>query len=410
MITKLKGLISSASDILILSIIGQAIGIAAYPFLAKLYDPEAFGVYGVTLSIITVLTTISMARVELSIPSINKRIVNSVFILCFLFGLFSSFIFIIPLLLYSFWDLSLELRYVLYVVLGVFFMGVYRLGNMMSVQRSNYRLIGRARFIQLLLMIVIQLSFFNFSGDGLVLGFVLSYIFTSLVYLHNLKLPIKIRMLKAKYFDYYYKRNKKYFLFDTPGSFFNILSNELYSLLLPLYFGLTSGGLYIFTYRIMTIPVTLVGLGFGQALMGHSKDWLLNKCLFKNLVAFLLILIIILLPFSIVLFYFSDYLFVLVFGTKWALSGDIASILIISVFFQILFSPLTLLIPLLELQKFIFLFHFLMICMRVGLFYYLIADTDILNLLTAYSFISAFFYFIGVIFILFTVRKYENIQ
>lgn len=401
-------LASSAKNILTYSILGQIIGIIAYPLLAYLYNPEAFGVYGVTLSIITIFTAVSMGKVEYSIPIINKNIIGHISYLCLLLSIFITCLLLLPLSIYGIVGNNFEYHYSLYISIGIFAMSFYRLQNMNAIHSSSYRVIGKARFLQLVVMVTLQLSFFLFEADGLILGFVLSYLISSFFYIKRLNSSVRRRAFKKTYVPYFYKRNKKYLIYDTPGTFLNILSNELYSLVLPIYYGLSLGGLYVFAYRILTIPVTLVGLSFGQALMGHAKEWHDKNFLFKGVSLFIALLSLVSLFFSVVFYNYSGAGFEFIFGEKWRYSGVIASILIFSVFFQVLFSPLTLLIPMLQIQKFIFYFHLTMLCTRISVLLMVGEKGELLDLLWFYSLSSGVLYFLGVAYILFSAYNLER--
>ena len=55
------------------SVIGQGVLVLAAPVLARLYDPEAFGVYAVFAAILSVLLAASSLRYDLAVPLAQDR-------------------------------------------------------------------------------------------------------------------------------------------------------------------------------------------------------------------------------------------------------------------------------------------------------------------------------------------------
>jgi O-antigen/teichoic acid export membrane protein len=117
------------------------------------------------------------------------------------------------------------------------------------------------------------------------------------------------------------------------------------------YFGQDMLGYYGLSLMVLAMPSTLIrgsineAFGPRVAMAKHeNKHTEMLEKLYVRLVALMIF------PF-IILGFFSERLFPIVFGSEWMQSGLIAQILVIRIFFEIIFSPALSLVDIMEKQE-----------------------------------------------------------
>lgn len=162
------------------------------------------------------------------------------------------------------------------------------------------------------------------------------------------------------------RRHKKFPLFGTASSLLNVVSWQLPSLLLQLYFSSTIVGFYALGNRILRLPMDLIGNAIGQVFYQRAtqarRDGHLAATVesaFRRLATLSLVPLVIL---SVV----GREAFAFVFGSRWAEAGVYAQILAPWTFFWFLSSPLSTLFAVLEEQEFGLKLNLVIFASRLG--------------------------------------------
>lgn len=132
-------------------------------------------------------------------------------------------------------------------------------------------------------------------------------------------------------------------LFSCGASLLGKANQELPKLLLAALFGPQVLGLYSLTTRVLGTPSSLIGQAFGDAFFPRISEYrgdrnraqrlLLKACCY---------LTVLILPPTVVLFLWGDWMFAVVFGPEWAMSGVYARLLIPLFVAQFVVQPIAL--------------------------------------------------------------------
>jgi lipopolysaccharide exporter len=149
------------------------------------------------------------------------------------------------------------------------------------------------------------------------------------------------------------RSNQQFPLYSTPSSLLNELGTSLPLPLLVTLYGADVGGYYSLVWRVLAVPVVLVGASMADAF--HSRAALYSREDPKRLLRFFHSTSVGLLAIGIVpalmIFFFGEPFFLLVFGVKWRLSGIIASIVAPWFLTSFIVSPLSRLVYVLHGQR-----------------------------------------------------------
>ena len=153
------------------------------------------------------------------------------------------------------------------------------------------------------------------------------------------------------------KRHKKFPIYDTWSALLNTASWQLPTFLLASFFSTTVVGYYALGFRILKLPMSLIGTAIAQVFFQRAAEAKAKGKLaplventFRQLVTLSLF------PMVMLAIIGRD-LYVVVFGSDWAEAGVYTQILSIWIFFWFISSPLTTLFRVLEKQEFALKFN-----------------------------------------------------
>jgi lipopolysaccharide exporter len=149
------------------------------------------------------------------------------------------------------------------------------------------------------------------------------------------------------------KSNRQFPLYSTPSSLLNELGTSLPLPLLVTLYGADVGGYYSLVWRVLAVPVVLVGSSMADAF--HSRAAVYAREDPKRILWFFHstsvgLLAIGIIP-ALLIFFFGEPIFLFVFGVKWKLSGIIASIVAPWFLASFIVSPLSRLVYVLHGQR-----------------------------------------------------------
>jgi lipopolysaccharide exporter len=147
--------------------------------------------------------------------------------------------------------------------------------------------------------------------------------------------------------------NRQFPLYSMPSSLLNQLGTSLPLPLLVSLYGADAGGYYALVWRVLAVPVVLVGNSMADAF--HSRAALYAREDPERLLRFFHSTSAALLAMGIVptlaVFIFGEPIFVFAFGVKWRLSGTIAAIVAPWFFTSFVVSPISRLVYVLHGQR-----------------------------------------------------------
>lgn len=342
----------------------QFITVISAPLLARFYSPALFGTYGLFTSITSIIAVIACLRYELSImlPEKDSEACN-LLSLSIILSLIISFISFIVIYLGQNSLLHLlnaeELGSFLYLVApSIFFTSAFMALNYWNSRTKQFGRLSIARICSSLITVAIQLSagFMGYATSGILIGasIIGSAISTlvlgaQIVYddYHIFHKNITWRAMREGLIRY-----KKFPIYETFGALLNNISWQLPIFMLSSFFSSTVVGYYVLGKRILSMPMSLIGMSIAQVFYQRASEEKRNGMLAKVVEnVFHRLVKLGLLPF-IILTVIGDDLFEIVFGSNWIEAGVYTQILSIWTFFWFISSPMSVLFRVLERQEF----------------------------------------------------------
>ncbi len=384
--------------------IAQALPLLFAPVISRLFLPEDFSLYGIFISIYAIAGSAITLKYERAImlpvdDNEAKEIVTISLINSFVF---SIFLFIILFLFKSpiasmFPDERIE-QYLLLVPIAAFFLAANNTLINWFNRIQKYKTIASNKIVRNTLLTGFNLGtgFALIGAIGLIIsqiisdGIAVSYYFY--IYLKNalqFKFTFRFKTLKQLA-----SRYKEFPLFALPATFIDTISMQLPLLMIATLFSQSLSGNYFFAYRILILPVSLIGAAFAQTFyqtfVAHIQQRHYSIALSFLKKSWLLLFAIIIMP-AIVLMFWGTPIFTYVFGAEWTESGRIASILIFYMMFSFISSPTSTTYIALDMQKYNLIFSTVVCLYRFSTIYtgYLLNDFYLgLKLLVVCEFIQ----------------------
>lgn len=356
---------SFAGDIFKLGVgttFAQMLALLAAPLLTRLFAPEAFGLHALFISISGILSVIVCMRYELSImlPESDAEAANLFAVSLFFTGMMSFlsvvFIWIVGKPFLALINAPGLNSYLWLIPVFVFFNGIFLALNYWNSRTRNY---GRLAIAQMTNSTIattstIAAGILGYTSGGVMIGASVAAKATATSVLgaqawrdngRLFKREIQWRAMISGL-----KRHCKFPLYSTWGALLNNASWQLPAFILAAFFSSTVVGYYALGFRILQLPMSVVGSSIGQVFFQRAAEARIEGKLvdlvagtFKQLVKIGLFPILIL---SIV----GCDLYTVVFGENWAEAGVYTQILSIWGFFWFISSPLSTLFSVLEKQ------------------------------------------------------------
>jgi lipopolysaccharide exporter len=359
--------------------IAQALPVLFAPVISRLFTAEDFNVYGIFVSIYAIVSSAVTLKYEravmLPLDEENaKRVVSLSLISSVVFSLIVLILFLIfqsPIAsLFSAEKLEQKL---LLIPLAAFLLSVNNVFINWYNRIQKYKTIAANKIIRNGLLTFSNLGFgFLKSGSvGLIWSQIISDGIASLVYLglylkHTLHFKIRLRLISLKGVM---KEYREFPLFTLPASILDTISMQLPILMIAALFSQSLSGNYFFSYRILALPISLIGAAFAQTFYQTFVSYIQNKSytLAFNFLkkSWMVLFSLILIP-AVILMIWGQTVFGFIFGAEWLESGKIASILILYIMFAFVSSPTSSSFIALGMQKYNLFFSISVITYRFG--------------------------------------------
>ncbi len=344
--------------------IAQVLGVLVSPILTRLFAPDAFGVLALFTSITLIFTVIACLRYELAImlPQEDEEAAN-LLALSVLLAVGVSIV--ITLLmraggkaLLSFLKAESLFPYLGWVSLSVFVTGIFMAQNYWNSRTRHFGRLSIARVISSVgtigVNLVAGLTGFN-HGGGLIGGTVAGQALAAItlggqiwrddreIFARAIRWPV-IRQMVIRY--------RRFPLYSTWAALLNVISWQLPIFMLSYFFSTTVVGYYSLGFRILQLPMSLIGASIAQVFFQRASEakilgnlaevventfrWLVRIGLFPMLMLGIM----------------GRDIYTVVFGETWAEAGVYTQILSLWAFFWFIASPMSTLFSVLEKQDF----------------------------------------------------------
>lgn len=331
------------------TLLAQIITIAISPFLTRIYSPEDFGLYGVYLSIVSLLIVFVTGRYEFAINSTSdEEDALSLYRIINYFSIFSSgFVFIIIILagdaIVEVFELNGKPSFLYFIPFTLMMVGFLQSTTYYLNRHKKFEVLSKSKVYQSTVngTTSITMGLMNFGATGLVLanifGVFTSQLFQKLKGLNTNKSKPDSSKIKLNL-----KKYKQYPLYNAPSAFFDNLAIQAPVFIFLKFFSESIVGFYSLTVRVIGLPLGLVSTSISQVFLSQVSELHRNNKSYKAVIIKVAkyLAIIGLVP-ILVIWFFGPSLFACVFGKEWSIAGEYAQILTIGYFFKFVVSPLS---------------------------------------------------------------------
>lgn len=316
------------------TVLAQGISYLLTPFITRLYSPEDFGEFGIIMRIVALLAVIGAARYEYAIP-LPKKNEHAFHIYRLSLRILMWTVGLMMLAGGIYWLFKSEtdnlLFYIVLISAITGFTVFISIGRHWAIRMKWFKNITISTLLTSATTNTAKLlaGIAGMGVMGLAISTLLGVIVGSLVYvvdafgiykINNKKANLR-RKVVAKQYNEFPKVNLPHSLIDASREL-------LIAFFLTLYLSTAMFGSYDHSFRMLKIPLLLVGVAIGQVLYNRiSADFARRKKIYPLLRRSVIILTLIgILPF-LVIYIWGGPIFEFVFGAEWRTSGEIAAVL-----------------------------------------------------------------------------------
>ena len=360
--------------------VAQLLGVAVAPLLTRLYAPGALGAFGFYLGVVAVASVLVCGRYEQAVvlPESDEE-GASLLVLSVALAVLTGLVCMGVALaagreLIAAAGMGDRPRMALLLPVGITGTGVFAALNAWAQRRKNFRGMAGSRISQAGTTAVVQVGVGAVTPAPQAAGLVLGHVLGNFVGAGRLgwKLwredgalvrraasPERLRRQAVEHSDF-----PRY---SAPMGMLNTVSQQIPNLLFPRLFGAAVLGHYFLSYRVFSLPLSVVGAAFTQvfyqkAAEHHAQGLPLHPLLVRSYRALLLVSV----PPGVVLMLFAPPLFAWVFGPEWREAGEFTRLLVPWLALKFATSPATVLFPILGRQRLLFWYENVGFVLRVA--------------------------------------------
>ncbi len=331
----------------------RLIGILSIPILTRIYSPDDYGVLAVFTSLVLVVAPLLALRYVIAIPLPRRDAVAinvvalSVLLLIAVSLVLGTLIWIAGPALLATLSMGVLVPWLWLVVVGGLCAGTFEMLTLWATRRRDYTVIARSQVLQSgsAEALRVGLGLLAIRPLGLLVGQVVGHAvgacrlltcyfwdFRRLARYVRLK---RIRAVSLRYLEFP--------LFRLPSQFLLIFSMQAPPLFTAAMFDAATTGQLGLAMMALLLPMNLLGYTMGRAYYAEISS--LGKANVRDIreltVRVSTLMVSVGLPIAAVILLFGPAIFVFVFGAKWSVAGQLASIMSPFLVFQFLASPIT---------------------------------------------------------------------
>jgi O-antigen/teichoic acid export membrane protein len=338
------------------TVLSQLVPIIASPLLTRIYAPADFGLYGVVVSIATLLAIFITLRVDHGIivsPSDDeaKKVAVLSLWLAVAGAAFFALAAAVTIAVIGASDWTHFFAWVVFGPLAALLAAATRTLTLFNNRLKHFALVSRARFAQAIVAAAasVLLGFLTFQAYGLVVALLIG----NLLY---------VVMLGGRLYPFtpgdvasslsIVKANAKFIRFSLPADLVNSLTARMPFIVFPALYGLEQTGYLALAYRVVATPARFVGTAIGEVFYSHAaRDYeRTGNCLSSARNVAVILGGIGLIGFAI-LFVTAEPLFAFAFGEEWRPAALFTQILTPMLFVSFVVSPLSVVFYIASRQK-----------------------------------------------------------
>lgn len=337
--------------------LAQAIPILISPILTRIYDPKDFGLFGIYMACVMVLSSLANGQYHLAIvlPTSNNKAFH-ISILSFIVTCILIFLLYVLILLFDDYIVFLlkipEMKFWIYIIpISVFLIGINQIFLYKNTRIKNYRIISFSNIYRTVIMSSSQvfLNYFFKDVTGLILGMIFGSI-TAIIYLiktskdNIYKVKYKTILAVARYYKEFPRIN------TINNLLYNIGQYSIY-IVIGFVYSIEYVGFFTLVQRVMLVPSTIIANAVGQVFYQKISTSIKTNEVYKDLIYTLKIMISSSFIIFLLIYLFIQDIFVIVFGEKWIEAGEVAMCLTPLFFFQFIRSSINMITLVYKKQK-----------------------------------------------------------
>lgn len=359
----------------------QSLSILFSPLITRIYGPNEFGLLGVFLAMVSIISPIAALTYPTAIvlPKEENEAKGLIRLSLYTAGIF-SLITALTLVFFkntivSMFQISSISNFLYLLPFLIMSSSLSQVTEQWMIRTKRFKLIGKVTFLSSLIMNIskVGLGWFHPIAAVLVVISVLGNTLHAFMLLigdnlnnlrnilqwnkdKNSKIPLKA--LAKKYIDFP--------VYRAPQVLLNAVSQSIPVLFLSIFFSPASAGFYSLSKTVLAMPIGFLGKSIGDVFYPRIAEAANDGENIKDIitrVTFWLILIGIF-PFGVIII-FGPSLFSIVFGENWIQAGEYARWLSLWLFFMFINRPSVIAIPILRLQGAFLIFEIISVLIKV---------------------------------------------
>lgn len=396
----------------------QGIALLALPILTRLYTPEEFSLFAIYTSLLLTLSVASCLRFEIAIPIPESE--NEAIHLVLL-AVFSNVI--ISLLIgLTIWVFHTEIILLLkqpdfknliwLVPVGVFCSGLYTIFQYWATRNKQFPIIAKSRIVQSISGVSVQLlmGVTGFAGLGLIVGQIIKVSAGIWKLLINFwrDMTKVIQTVRYRQLKDVFNKNNNFPKYSALEALANSAAIQLPIIIIATFSLKSEAGFLLLAMQIMAIPLSFIGGAVAQVYLAHApekyNEGRLTEYTFKCISHLIRIGVVPL----VIICISAPILVPIIFGSVWQRSGEMMLWMLPWFIMQLLASPLSMSLHVLNCQKialFIQIFGLILRLGGVGVFGLLFNE----YVFEYYALSGFVFYIVYFFIIVYIIKKYENL-
>jgi O-antigen/teichoic acid export membrane protein len=397
------------------TLIAQAIPVLVSPMLTRLYTPENFAGLAILMAWFNPLSYLASGRFEIAVllPKEDeeaKKLVRVsslwsigiallLLIICILYFVFHTQ----PYALIPYKSVFITLPFL------ILFVGNFQPINYWLQRKKQFKAIAINKIIQTTIVIAMTVLFaFFYPNAGLTLGYTFGWLAMAILSIsYLLKDKIIPFQFNWKEIITLAKKYKEYPIFNGLPSILNAITLSIPVFIIAYYYGKENTGYFNLTRQILFVPTSVIATSFSQVfferIVSHKNKGMSVLDDYKKMIN---VLAIIALSFTIPLLIGGPFLFALVFGKTWAVSGSFAQIIVLSTALQFVVLPLGAVLQTFNKVKLNGLWQIMYFFAVISLIF--AVKLDLNNFLRLFTFIELLTFSVLFYLVHLTVKNYEK--
>jgi O-antigen/teichoic acid export membrane protein len=355
------------------TVLAQVIPFLIYPLLTRLYTPESFGVQSLFLTTVSLMTILASFRLEyaLMLPPNNQKAKELSRAIVSLITVFSVAVLLLLTIGYAIVNLVYhalpQYNWLFFVPFAVFSQLCILVTTNMLNRNEAFKQTAIISVSQSLASSGLRLmfGFLGFLAFGLIWGYIIAQwvmVFWSLFRFPFVCFSFDWKRIRSIVLEF-----RQFVYFKTPHAFINAFAVNLPVYILSSFAGNKEVGLFSVGLTLVQTPLSVIISSMYQVLYQKmSAMYNQKQALFPFFKRYFIKTVLLSVPIFIILFFISELLITLVFGSQWAEAAVYLKIMLPYMCVSSLLGPLNFIPDIFSMQKKAMVIEFVFTTLRAS--------------------------------------------